>query len=239
MNPGGGRAANLMKRRLSVLALFLAALVAGATSGAPIFRIFVYAPAQEGSPLRTVSLQYDEGGFIRATLLNVSDKSIAKVAMASAEVAQLGCGAHPKTRLYVGGSVQEMPIPPHATIVTPPRGNAPNFPATAFITNAQLLKAASVHIQIVVMEVDFADGTSWKSEERLPHTPFDSSLAAADTGKCEDAETVEKALSTVEEFEFSPRIDKPTTGGKEGTSSPPHLFFSCSIVGTKAVCPTP
>ena len=159
--------------------------------------------------------------------------------MASAEVAQLGCGAHPKTRLYVGGSVQEMPIPPHATIVTPPRGNAPNFPATAFITNAQLLKAASVHIQIVVMEVDFADGTSWKSEERLPHTPFDSSLAAADTGKCEDAETVEKALSTVEEFESSPRIDKPTTGGKEGTSSPPHLFFSCSIVGTKAVCPTP
>src|ERR1700722_6197110 len=84
MNPGGCRAANLMKRRLSVLALFLAALVAGATSGAPIFRIFVYAPAQDGSPLHTAALQYDEGGFIRLTLVNESDKSIAKVAIAGA-----------------------------------------------------------------------------------------------------------------------------------------------------------
>jgi len=228
-----------MKRRLSVLALFLAALVAGATSGAPIFRIFVYAPAQDGSPLHTAALQYDEGGFIRLTLVNESDKSIAKVAIAGAEVTTAGCGAKLRTRLYVGGSVEALPIPPHATVVTPPRGYAPSFHTPVFITNAKRLEAASIHVQIVVMEVDFADGTSWKSEERLPHTPFDSSLAAADAGKCEDAETVGKALSTVEEFGFSPRIDKPTTGGKEGTSSPPHLFFSCSIVGTKAVCPTP
>ncbi|MGC1415135.1 MAG: hypothetical protein WA817_07635 [Candidatus Acidiferrum sp.] len=229
----------LMKPRFSVLALLLTPLLVGATTGPPLFHISVYAPAQEGSPLRTLSLQYDEGGFIRATLLNVSDKSIAKVAMASAEVAPLGCGAQPKTRLYVGGSVQELPIPPHGTIVTPPRGNAPNFPATAFITNAKRLEAASIHVQIVILEVDFADGTSWRSEERLPHTPFDSSLADADAGKCEDSEVVTKALSVVDGFEFSPRIDKATTAGKEGTSSPPHLFFSCSIVGTKAVCPTP
>ncbi len=227
----------VMNRVRALLALCIAPLVVGA-SGSPAFHVSVYAPAQEGSPLRTVALQYDEGGFIRATLLNVSDKSIAKVAMASAEAVPTGCGAESKTRLYVGGSFKIYPF--HLMErSSPPRGNAPSFPATVFITNAQLLKAASVHVQIVVMEVDFVDGTSWRSEERLPRTPFDSSLAAADATRCPDAEGVTKALSVVGEFEFNPGIDKPTTGGKEGTDSPPHLFFVCSIIGTKAVCPTP
>jgi len=220
-------------------AFVLAPLLAGATSESSMFHIFVYAPAQEGSPLRIMSLQYDEGGFIRLTLLNSSDKSIAKAAIAAAEVAPAGCSAEPRTRLHVGGSVEPLPIPPHGTVVASPRGYAPSFQAPVFITNAQRLGSASVHVQIVVIEVDFVDGTSWRSEERLPRTPFDPALAAADAGKCPDAEAVAKALSTVDGFEFNRRIEKPTTGGKEGTSSPPHLFFSCSIEGTKAVCPTP
>jgi hypothetical protein len=227
-------------RWFNLIAPFLALLpLLGASPSPAIFRVFVYAPAQQDSPLHIAGLQYDEGGFIRLTLLNTSDKAISKAAIAAAEVAPAGCGVEPKTRLYVGGSVEALPIPPHGTVVTPPRGYAPSFHTPVFVTNAKQLRAASVHVQIVVMEVDFVDGTSWRSEERLPRTPFDPALAAADAGKCPDAEAVAKALTRVDEFEFNRRIDKPTAGGQKGTSSPPHLFFSCSIEGPKAICPTP
>jgi hypothetical protein len=192
---------------------------------------------QEDSPLRTVGLQYDEDGFIRLTLLNASDKAIAKAAIAGAEVAPPGCGAEPRTRIYVGGSVETLRIPPHGTTVTPGRGYAPNFHAPVLITNAKRLEAASLHVQIVVMEVDFVDGSIWRSPERLPRTPFDSSLADADAGKCPDAAGVAKALRAVEEFKFDRRIEKPSGGGSDGGGSPPRLFFSCSLEGSKAVCP--
>jgi len=53
----------------ALVTLCLSPLFIGASSASPIFRILVYAPVQEGSPLHTVGLQYDEG-FIRMALLN-------------------------------------------------------------------------------------------------------------------------------------------------------------------------
>jgi hypothetical protein len=224
--------------RVATLAAFcLAPLIIGSSSGAPIFRILIYAPAQKNSPIRTVGLQYDEGGFIRVSLLNASDKPVAKVALAGVEVAAPGCGAEPRTRIYVGGSADALSIPPHETNVTPERGRAPTFHVPIFITNAKRLEAASLHVQIVVMEVDFVDGTKWMSPERLPRTPFDSSLADADAGTCPDAAAVAKALRAVEQFEFDHRVEKPWGGGSDGASCPPRLSFSCSLEGSKAICP--
>jgi hypothetical protein len=210
-----------MNRMATLLAFCLTPLIIEASSDAPMFPIFVYAPVQQDSPLHIVGFQYSEGGFIRSTLSNVSDKSIAKVAVAAVEVAPPGCGAEPRTRIYVGGSRETLPIPPHAAVVTPKY----YFHVPVFITNAKRLKAASVHVQVVVMEVDFVDGTEWKSPERLPRTPFDSSLADADAGKCPDAAAVTKALTAVEEFKFDRRIEKPSGGGSDGASSPARLSF--------------
>jgi hypothetical protein len=226
---------NVTSRVAILVALCLAPPVAGTSSSSPIFRIFVYAPVQEGSPLHTLDLQYDEG-FIRLTLLNASDKSIAKVAIAGVEAAPPGCGAEPRGRIRVGGSVETLRIPPHGTVVTPGRGYAPRFPAATLIRNAQRLEAASLQIQIMVMEVDFVDGTKWRSQGQLPRALFNSSLADADAGRCPNAGAVTKALSGIERFEFDQRIEKPS-GGDSEAGSPPRLFFSCSLEGSKAVCP--
>ena len=224
-------------RMAALLALCVAPLLIGA-SASPIFRILVYAPVQEGSPLHTVGLQYDEG-FIRMALLNASDKPIAKVAIAAVEVAPPGCGAEPRTRIHVGGSVEALDIPPHGTVMTPPRGTAPGIPAAVLIANAKRLKAASLHVQIVVMEVDFEDGTKWKSQKQLPATPFDSSLADADAGKCSDASAVTEALSLTDGVRFDRGVERPSTGDKDEPGSTPRLSFYCSLEGSKAVCPSP
>lgn len=227
----------VMNRVVTLALVCLMPFIAAVSSGSPIFPIFVYAPSQQESPLHIVGLRYDDGGFIRLTLSNESDKSIAKVAVAAVEVAPPGCGAEPRTRIYVGGSRETLPIPPHAAVVTPERGNSPGFHLPTFITNAKRLEAASLHVQIVVMEVDFVDGTKWMSPERLPVTPFDSSLADADAGKCPGAPVVSGALRAIERFEFVPNIEKPSSGGSDGPSSPPRLSVSCTLEGTRAVCP--
>ncbi|MFZ1010997.1 MAG: hypothetical protein WAN65_29430 [Candidatus Sulfotelmatobacter sp.] len=221
--------------RLAILVLFcLSPLIAGGASGHPAFPIFVYAPLQEDSPLHIVGLQYGEGGSIRFTLINGSDKSISKVAVAAVEVAPPGCGAAPRNRIRVGGSVEALLIPPHGSVVTPGTGHFPIHVPT-LITNAKRLEAASLHVQIVVTEVDFVDGNEWSLPERKP--PFDSSLADADAGKCPDAAAVTKALRAVERFEFDPRIEKSSDGLGDGASTPPRLSFFCSLEGSKAVCP--
>jgi hypothetical protein len=220
--------------RLAILVLFcLSPLIAGGASGHPAFPVFVYAPLQQDSPVHIVGLLYGEGGSIRLTLLNGSDKSIAKVAVAAVEVAPPGCGAVPTNRIRVGGSVEALPIPPHGSVVTPGREHFPNFHVPTLITNAKRLEAASLHVQIVVTEVDFVDGTKWMPREELPQAQLDSSLVDADAGKCPDAAAVTKALRAVERFEFDSRIEKPSD---DGASSPPRLSLSCSLEGSKAVC---
>jgi len=228
-----------MNRMATFMVFCLLPLVAGeASSGSAVFRIFVYAPMQESSPLHIVGVQYDEG-FIRLSLSNRSDKPIAGVSVVAVEVAPPRCGAEPRRRIRLGGSVEVLHIQPHATVVTPGRGHSPSFPASALITNAQRLEAASLHVQMVVLGVDFVDGTKWRSREQLPQTPFDSSLVESDAGKCADAAAVTRALGSVAGFEFDRGLERPSTGGKDEAPTLPRLFFSCNIERAKAVCPSP
>jgi hypothetical protein len=202
----------------------------------PSFRISVYAPVQSDSPVRIVGLHY-ERGLIRLALANESERAVASVAIAGIEIAPPGCGSEPRKRVRVGGTPEPLEIPPHGTVLTPGQGYPPSFPAVVLMTNARRLEAAALQFQVVVMGVDFADGTRWRSQERLPRTPFDSSIVEADAGRCPNAAAIVKALSAIDHVEFGQTNERPSDEQDEGTKALPHLLFQCSLEGVKAVCP--
>jgi hypothetical protein len=108
---------------------------------------------------------------------------------------------------------------------------------SVLITNAKRLEAASLHFQVLVVEVDFADGTKWRQHEELTRIPIDSSLVDEDAGKCSDLATVVRSLRAIDGFTLGRGVEKPSYEQDEAAGSPPHLIFGCRIEGSKAVCP--
>jgi hypothetical protein len=219
-------------------AFLLASLLVGVSPkavAAPAISIFIYAPVQADSPLHVVGFQYDEG-FIKLALLNASDKSIVGVEIIGLEQAPPGCAPEPRRVVDIGASVEPLRIAPHERVVTSGRGDHPGLSAGNLVLEAQHWEAASLQLQVGVWEVDFADGTKWRPQRELPRAPFDPSLVEADAGKCPGGvAATTKALTAVVGVKFDHSVERPSTGGENGTL--PRLVFSCSLEGSKAVCP--
>jgi hypothetical protein len=220
---------------LLICPAFLVFLAIGALPSldAPVVRVSIFAPIQADSPLRVVGLHYTER-YLRLTLLNSSDKPITGVAIVGLEVVPHGCAVGPTRLIDVGGYVKPLRIAPHERVLTPK--DNPLLPAGMLVFDAQRWGAASLHLQVGIVEVDFADGTKWRPHEELPRTPFDSSLVDADAGKCPDVAVVTKALRAVDDVRFGRGIQNPLKGDDDWASTPARLSFSCSLEGSKALC---
>jgi hypothetical protein len=72
-----------------------------------------------------------------------------------------------------------------------------------YVFLARGLKAAYLHVQVGVAEVDFADGTKWRPQTELRPTLLDPSLVAADEGKCPDVAGVIEALKSIHVVELA------------------------------------
>jgi len=227
--------------RLGVFAFLLAPFVVAASqkSVPPVINISIYAPVQKDAPLHIVNLHYDAFS-VQFVLSNISDKSVVNAKIGSVFVAPDGCGADPNRLLVLGGvgigadNVDELRISPHESAVTFPRDHgdiSPVLPPSILVRNAQRLATAYVHVQVGVVEVDFADGTKWKLQGGMPKTLFDPSLANADDGKCPDASAAIESLRVIDGVKFDGRDDEDSGG------DPPHLHFSCSLEDSKAICP--
>jgi len=223
--------------RVSVVTFVLALIMAGVSSSAqvaPVINISIYAPIQADSPVHIVGFHYDEGS-LELALSNGSDKAVAGIAVVGLEVVPPGCAVEPGKLINVGGSVEAVPIDPHERVVQS-RDNS-HLPAALLVLEAKRLDAASLEFQVGVVEVDFADGTKWTRRPRyLYRTPFDTSLANADSGICSDAATITKALKIVDGVGFDRGIEKPSYKN-DGGSAPPRLLFSCRLENSKAICP--
>jgi hypothetical protein len=142
-----------------------------------------------------------------------------------------------------------------------PSPSYPHLP-TMVVDMAKWAKAGYVQVQFGITGVLFEDGTSWPAQiasflrddfdsfrtpspdevttiSALYHShPFDPLLVEVEEGKCTDAATVASALQSMKEIVFdheSPEASDPD----DDRNAPPHLRFSCSLEGPKAVCRLP
>jgi hypothetical protein len=233
--------------RGSIVPLLLVLLIAATPSNAiaaPRITISIYAPLQKGAPVHIVGLDYGEEK-VRIVLTNVSDKAVADVVVVGQMVALPGCAAEPGHVIDIGGTYVDHPlqIAPHGRVVTSP-DNSPFGPGDLIVDTRQF-DYRYAHVQVVVLEVDFADGTKWRwksgrSRDEVYPPVLDEALLDADAGKCPDAAAVAQALGTFGgEMGYDRKMEKPSYTGDEGADVPPHLLFSCRLEGTKAICPSP
>lgn len=225
--------------RVTVFASFLVALFIGAppnSAAAPMVSISVNAPVQNDSPVHIVGLRYDEG-FIELTLSNASEESVLGIAILGVQGAPPGCAAEPRRFVDSGGSAVSLPIGPHKRVVISRLNNV--IPgASVLVLDARHLAAASLQFQVGVVEVDFANGTKWTRRPRyLYRTPFDSALLNSDAGKCPDAPVVTRRLARIDGVRFDRGVTAPSSQGDGEGGVQPRLFFSCSLEGSKALCP--
>lgn len=151
-----------------------------------------------------------------------------------------------------------------AGIVTIGRGASPRYPhwPRIFINIAKSASAGYMQLQFGVTGVLFEDGSAWPTQiaflsasdfstEKKPSAaqvtamstvshpnPFDPQLVEADAGKCTDVANVANALQSVKEIVFGPETP-PNSDLDDAANAIPHLRFSCSLEGQKAVCRLP
>lgn len=228
--------------RLSIFVVLLGPLLVSGKSGsvgAPVIHFSFYAPPQNASPVNIVGFQHSESE-IDLVFSNASNKAVASVLIDRVEVPPPGCATEPNeggpgSRILGGGRFL-VQIPAHARAVL--SGAQVHYPKTA-VKGAQDLGAAYLQVQLGVTAVYFEDGSTWPDPIDLHYrSEFDSKLVEAEAGKCPDVAAVANALQSVEEIVFEK--ETPTISGKSGDEGgPPHLHFSCSLEGEKAVCHMP
>jgi hypothetical protein len=237
----------------------------GQAAGAPpVIHFTIYAPPQQPpppidaperkAPAHIVGFENDRTE-IRYVVSNDSDKPVIGVAIAYFGAAPEKCRTEPGTwesganSSRFGGFLVR--IAPHGRGVTygigdPLSGSLRGqtvHDAKPTLRAAQRLRAAYLQVQVGVFGVWYEDGSTWPAHwlgDTPPGRagPFDASLIEAEAGKCTDVATVANALQSVEEIVFGPETP-PASDPDVATSAIPHIRFSCSLEGSKAVCRLP
>lgn len=223
--------------RLGILGFLLSPLVIGtfpSVASAPEVGFSFYAPIQKDSPVHIVGLRYDDPTVV-IDLENISDVLVDGVGIFAVAIAPRGCGVEPRKTLGVADTqVRPVRIGPRGTGEA--SGNDSTLDSGGLVFSARYLKAAYLHVQVGVAEVDFSDGTKWRPQIEPGQTLFDASLLAADDGKCPDVAGVADALKSIHVVQADHRVDGPSYGDPtEGTPAPLH--FSCRLEGSNGYCP--
>jgi hypothetical protein len=137
----------------------------------------------------------------------------------------------------------------------------PHWPRM-FVDTARWANASYMQLQFGVTGVLFEDGTAWPAQIAFLSTSdfdpekksspaeatamsgvsnpdtFDPMLVKAEAGKCSEVTTVASALQLVKEVVFGPEAPL-TPDPDDADSTIPHLRFSCSLDGSRAVCRLP
>jgi hypothetical protein len=253
-------------RGISIIILLglMPAALGQAAGVPPAVHFSVFAPPQEPrppvdaregrAPAHIVSFENDRTE-IRYVVSNDSDKPVVGVAIAYFGAAPEKCRTEPGT--WESGANSErhgallVRIAPHGQGVTNGIGNPLSRSLRGHTTHdpklalqaAQRLRAAYLQVQVGVFGVWYEDGSTWPAhwlrDQPPGHAgPFDASLIEAEAGKCTDVATVASALQSVKEIVFGPETP-PAPDPDSDKSAIPHLRFSCSLEGSKAVCRLP
>jgi hypothetical protein len=232
--------------RLAIFTFLLTRLLVAASSGQsdlpPKLTVALYAPLQKNIPVNIVGIEHDSSD-IQFLVLNSSEKSVSSIIISRVNIAPLGCavdqpgvGRDLGVRSGSGGRFL-VPILPHGRALVP--GKEVHYPKTT-VYSARRAGAAYMQSQFGVTGVFFDDGTTWPVPIDLHYRvdPFDPSLVEAEAGKCTDVAVVAKALESVQEVVFDRQIPAVPSKSDDAVAVP-HLRFSCSLEGPKAVCRLP
>ena len=223
---------------------------------APVLEITLYAPQQEEPPVHIVGFRNDKSE-VQIVLSNESGKSVIGVKIDRVDIAPPGCRAvadgAPDEPIWFSTGGFPVPIAPHSQAVatgvgTPVKGalmprTAPAHYPHSIFGIAQSSRAAHIQSQLGITAVWFEDGSTWPADwSSAGHPPghqsaFDSSLVEAEAGKCTNVASVASALESVEEVVFGNQNSQPLDHGD--SAAPPHLRFSCTLEGPKAICRLP
>jgi hypothetical protein len=233
----------------------------------PKLTVALYAPLQKESPVHIEGFEHSQSE-IQFVLSSTSDKSVVGVVIDRVDISPVGCvelknemdrgirglsGASFELRIVPHGKavasragifrVEDIPpqgVPyPHLTGVTPRNASNPHYPKSV-VLNAREAGAAIMQAQFGVTGIFFDDGTTWPAPINLGYRPdpFDSHLVQSEAGKCTDVAAIAKALESVQEVVFERQVPTVPSKGDDAVAVP-HLRFSCSLEGPKAVCRLP
>lgn len=240
--------------RLTVLVILSGPLLVTADvkpDSAAIIRFSFYAPPQKAPPVHIVGFENDRSE-VYPVLENTSDKTVVAVLVGIEHIVPAGCSLDAnRGSVGFGGAGFRLRIPAHHNAIATragiflPEGGKPEPPAspqypTWMVFDARRAAAAYMQVQFGVTGVYFEDGSTWPEQiaTGYPLDPFDPSLVAAEAGKCSDVPAVVNALKLVKEVIFD--HERPTISDQADEKTlPPHLRFSCSLEGPKAVCRLP
>jgi hypothetical protein len=219
------------------LALFLAVTCIAGSSlpDPPVISFSFYAPVQNESPVRIVGFENDRHE-IRFVLFNTSDKAVAGVDITDQMIPPPGCAVRSDERISsISRGGFPVLIAPHGKAVA--SENRAHYPKM-LVHRAQDWGAPYLQAQFGITAVLFEDGTTWPTQvdHRSRVDPFDRELVKSDARNCSHAADV-AALDRIHEVVFSDEIPVSSRDGAENT--PPHLRFSCSLEGSKAICRLP
>jgi hypothetical protein len=206
------------------------------SSAVPVVNFSLFAPLQNDSPVHIVGIEHDrrEIGFV---LSNTSDKAVESVGIVYQMIPPLGCAVKPLGPLRTGLGGGPVLIPPH--------GRA--FLSQAIVHYPKMMMysakdwgAPYIQAQLGIRGVNFADGTTWPTpaDNGLSSNPLDKKLVESEAGKCFGAPNVAAELDAIQEIVFDHESPQPPDQDDE-KNFPPHLRFSCSLEGPKAICRMP
>jgi hypothetical protein len=228
--------------KLGVLALFGVLLCVAAAprlyAADPTVTIALYAARQEQSPLQIVGFKYGIGN-IYIEVSNTSSKPIVGSRIFAVVLSPSECPIE-KTgiTMRLGDTLSPLRIAPHSKGIT-----SGKFSPGVLIMSAKDLGAGGyLHVQVGVVQVDFADGTVWKWGEGLPLSgPFDVTLLHSDRVRCPNAADVRKAFASVRDVDFNSQIvfREPADERSRESDAVPRLAFVCTLHESSAVCPWP
>ena len=105
------------------------------------------------------------------------------------------------------------------------------------VWQAKGLASSFIQVQLAVSEVEFSDGTTWKSSHEEGTYISDDDLQKSVPPRCEPWKQMNRALAGVTEVRSQPdvpAVHRPTLSLNRRTG----FVFSCRIVGHTAICPT-
>jgi len=230
------------------------------TSSSAVLEITVYAPRQVGPPVHITGFQSDRREF-RLQLFNESDKPVAGVDVDIIDFAPRSCVITSDDKAQdsrYGFSEAEFPLrlAPHSTGVTSGVGTVRK--GTVARTGPAQLPERSVHVaqkagsaymqvQLGIIAVYYEDGSTWPADwSAAGHPPshpdaFDPGLVEAEADKCFNQETAAAgatALSLVRDVAFGEQYQQRPEA-RSAQELTPHLRFTCSLLGSSAVCHMP
>lgn len=221
----------MLKNRTGLIPIVAGILIVLHASAAtdPQIGISVWAASQPTAPLQVVGFEKSSvfARGVEVRLRNVSEKAINSFRVQGAFRA--ACPSSGNAETWGNGSaLQKEVVLPGAFVQAEEQ-----VAGTSVIAMARELKASFVHVQVGVLEVDFADGTVWKNRFPAGSQLFNPELVESDAQRCLQWPTP----SAIEQLKRDVMIAKdPSSGVLELRSN--GYFMSCSIRDGKAFCPT-